>query len=161
MGLWKWLALTGGLGFGFCAAMSFLLPPPANPHSGSTGAITSRLRVPLKTQELLRRSCYDCHSNETRWPAYSHVWPASALMYSDVSRARRAMNFSEWPAIDDPHDARHAAGLLMASCAAMQSGLMPRHQYLLMHPDARVSADEAKQFCVWSTSAVAAMRGKP
>jgi len=68
------------------------------------------------------------------------------------------MNFSDWPASDDPHQARRTAGLLMAGCAAMQSGLMPRKQYLLMHPDARVSPEEAQSFCTWSAAAAESIR---
>ena len=63
------------------------------------------------------------------------------------------MNFSDWTS-SDPHEARRAAGLLMAGCAAVQGGLMPRKQYLLMHPDAKVSAEEAQQFCAWTTATV-------
>ena len=150
--------LTGAIAFVFVGGMSFFLPPPPNPPSAPATAITSRLQMPAGTQALLKRSCYDCHSNETRWPAYSHLWPASSLMYADVSGARKVMNFSEWPAKDDPRGARRAAGLLMASCAAMQSGLMPRHQYLMLHPDAKVTSSEAQQFCAWSTVTVAELR---
>ena len=111
-----------------------------------------------ETQALLKRACYDCHSNETRWPAYSRVWPASALVFSDVAKGRMAMNFSDWPASNDSHQARRAAGLLMASCAAMQSGFMPRRQYLMLHPEAKISQDEARQYCVWTASQLTALR---
>ena len=68
------------------------------------------------------------------------------------------MNFSDWPeASGDPHQARKAAGLLMAACAAMESGLMPRKQYLMMHPEAKVSQQEAQQFCVWSVTQVSVL----
>jgi len=45
---------------------------------------------------LLRRACYDCHSNETVWPWYSNVAPASWLIASDVEEGRSNLNFSEW-----------------------------------------------------------------
>ena len=141
----------GVFGLALCGAISLVLPPPANPLSPHGVSIEARLPVPPSTLAVLRRACYDCHSNETRWPIYSRLWPASAMMFSDVTRARATMNFSQWP---EPTEPRRAAGLLMASCAAMQSGLMPRRQYLLLHPEAKVSKEEAAQYCAWSTSEV-------
>src|SRR6478752_8956052 len=49
-----------------------------------------------ESEAIARESCYSCHSNETDWPAYSYVAPASWLVRRDVENGRRAMNFSEW-----------------------------------------------------------------
>jgi mono/diheme cytochrome c family protein len=49
-----------------------------------------------QTRALVARACFDCHSNETTWPWYSHVAPASWLIQRDVDEGRRALNFSEW-----------------------------------------------------------------
>ena len=99
------------LGFVFCAGISLFMPPPPNPVASPTLAIGARLAVPAQTQALLKRACYDCHSNETRWPVYSRIWPGSAMIYSDVSKGRATMNFSDWPSSSDPHEARRAASI--------------------------------------------------
>src|SRR5688500_10588686 len=49
-----------------------------------------------ETRELTDLACYDCHSNETRWPWYTRVAPASMLMQRDVKEGREVLNFSEW-----------------------------------------------------------------
>ncbi|MCZ6781905.1 MAG: heme-binding domain-containing protein, partial [Proteobacteria bacterium] len=51
-------------------------------------------------RELLRRSCYDCHSHETRWPWYAHLAPVSWLVVYDVHEAREHLNFSAWNRYD-------------------------------------------------------------
>ena len=79
------------------------------------------------------------------------------MIYADVSAARKVMNFSEWPSLQDPHEARRAAGLLMASCAAMQGGLMPMPRYLALHPEAKISADDSHRFCAWTAMETAAI----
>jgi Haem-binding domain len=85
------------------------------------------------THDLAKRACFDCHSNETVWPWYSHVAPVSWLLMSDVVKGRHEMNFSEW---DKPQDeADHAAKMVTR-------GKMPLKKYLLMHPEARLTADE-------------------
>lgn len=49
-----------------------------------------------RTAELTVDGCYDCHSNRTEWPWYSHVAPISWLVEYDVYKGRDELNFSEW-----------------------------------------------------------------
>ncbi len=68
--------------------------------------IQSELAAPDGVQTILRRSCYDCHSNETRWPWYSRIAPVSWYTVGHVNHARSDMNFSEWPTFD-PEEQEH------------------------------------------------------
>ncbi|MFL5803690.1 MAG: heme-binding domain-containing protein [Roseiflexaceae bacterium] len=47
-------------------------------------------------QALTQRACFDCHSNQTTWPWYSYIAPASWLITRDVIAGRRALNFDDW-----------------------------------------------------------------
>ncbi len=58
--------------------------------------VTSELDAPIEIISILKKSCYDCHSNETVWPWYSNIAPTSWLVASDVKDARAHLNFSEW-----------------------------------------------------------------
>lgn len=49
-----------------------------------------------RTRELAHRACFDCHSNETRWPWYSSIAPFSWIVHGDVEGGRAVLNFSEW-----------------------------------------------------------------
>ena len=104
------------------------------------------LKMPADIERLLRRSCADCHSEATQWPWYAKIPPASWMVQRDVEEARKAMNFSAWAAMS----AGRAKGALAASCADVEVGRMPLGKYLLMHPDARMSAPEIRRFCEWS-----------
>ena len=87
----------------------------------------------LQTRALAVSACFDCHSNQTRWPWYSNVAPASWLVQRDVDTGRQRLNFSEW---DRPQEhAGHAA-------EQVQESEMPPSQYTLMHPGARLSSTE-------------------
>ena len=55
-----------------------------------------------RTRQLASDSCFDCHSNLTKWRWYSNVAPMSWLVQRDVDGGRAALNFSEW---DKPQDA--------------------------------------------------------
>ncbi|HVS10446.1 MAG TPA: heme-binding domain-containing protein [Planctomycetota bacterium] len=88
-----------------------------------------------RTRELVRRACYDCHSNESRWPWYAHVAPASWLVQHDVEEAREHLNFSEWHLPQ-----RHQ----FEAVEMVEEGEMPLWYYALMHPSARLDEAETK-----------------
>ena len=88
-----------------------------------------------RTSELFGRACKNCHSNETVWPWYSSVAPASWLAQVDVSFGRKAFNVSEWGRTTGENEGDKAAG-------EVREGKMPPFFYLPAHPEAKLSADE-------------------
>jgi hypothetical protein len=122
------------------------------PGASAPGArMETHLNIPSSVQHTLRKACQDCHSNETRWPWYSRVAPASWLVKRDVEHGRRAMNFSEWSQ-QTGNRAGRVAGLLTAACADVQSGRMPMPQYRLIHREANLSSAEKADFCAWTAA---------
>jgi hypothetical protein len=86
-----------------------------------------------RTRELAERACFDCHSNETKWPWYARVAPFSWVMQRDVEMGRSVMNFSEWTRTND---------LAFAAEPAVLRREMPPRNYRLMHGEAHLSHDE-------------------
>jgi hypothetical protein len=86
-----------------------------------------------ETRALAVRACYDCHSNETVWPAYTNIAPVSWLVQHDVDEGREHLNFSEWnrPQEDAVEAAEHTA-----------DGSMPLAAYTWLHTEARLSGAE-------------------
>lgn len=84
-----------------------------------------------QTRALMERACFDCHSNETKWPWYTKVAPVSWTIAHDVQEGRRELNYSDW----HPNEENE-------SLEAILEGEMPPRQYLLMHPEARLSDAE-------------------
>jgi len=97
-------------------------------------------------ESILQRSCQDCHSERTHWPWYAHIPPASSLVQHDVSVARSHMNLSHW----DQYDSDEKQQLLKQIRAVVRSRMMPPGRYLLMHPDARLSDEEARRLEQWA-----------
>lgn len=95
--------------------------------------VTAEPTWPPGAHALAVRACFDCHSNETKWPWYSHVAPVSWLVFRDTMAGRRQLNFSEW---DKPQrEADEAA-------KEVREGEMPMAIYLPLHHDARLTAAE-------------------
>jgi len=96
------------------------------------------------TRTLAQRACFDCHSNETVWPAYSYVAPVSWLVVHDTLDGRRELNFSEWGvAQSNSRGPREVKPDRIRRDIA--SGSMPPRIYLLTHPEARLAAAEKQQ----------------
>lgn len=95
----------------------------------------------LQTRALAQRACFDCHSNETVWPWYSRIAPPSWLVALDVFRGRRHLNFSEW----GPASGEREGGSLDEAIEQIQRGEMPPANYLPLHPEARLTAEEKQQ----------------
>jgi mono/diheme cytochrome c family protein len=122
------LAIVGGL------LLAIQLVPYGWNHTNPAVVAEPKWDTP-RTRELFFRACADCHSNETKWPLYSHVAPVSWLVARDVSEGRENLNVSEW---NRPQkDANEASEKL-------QKGEMPLPIYLPLHPEARLApADKA------------------
>jgi hypothetical protein len=86
-----------------------------------------------RTRELAARACFDCHSNETKWPWYAKVAPFSWVMQRDVDAGRSTFNFSEWSRPSD---------LVSATGTVVLGREMPPRSYSLLHGHARLTADE-------------------
>ena len=100
------------------------------------------LDAPPEIAAILRRACFDCHTNETRWPLYSRLAPGSWLMARDVHKGRTHLNFSEWSAVDK----QERADDLETCWEQVESGEMPPWFYVFpMHPAARLSEGDKAQ----------------
>jgi mono/diheme cytochrome c family protein len=90
-----------------------------------------------EARAVARRACFDCHSNQTIWPLYSKIAPASWLITYDVLKGREKLNLSEWGAVaDEPGE----AGEEIAE--VLREGEMPPRAYILLHPEAKLTAAE-------------------
>jgi hypothetical protein len=109
-------------------------------------ALTTRASVPADVADVLHRACFDCHSNDTRWPWYSRVPPASWLIAHDVDAGRGQINFSRWGEYD-PFD---RADMLDKMCDLATKRKMPLWPYRLLHGDARLTDADVAALCRWA-----------
>ncbi len=102
--------------------------------------------TPAELQTVLRRACYDCHSNETVWPWYARIAPASFLVARDVKEGRRGVNFSTWEKYDEKRRTRK----LREIGKEVETGSMPPAYYVLLHPEAKLSAADRDLVVKWT-----------
>jgi hypothetical protein len=132
---WTVLAFVAAL-----VAIQFVPVVRSNPP------VETEVPAPPEVRTVLRRSCYDCHSNETVWPWYSRVAPVSWLLANDVREGRRELNFSTW----NRYTTQQQVKKLKESWEEVEEGEMPLWFYLPMHRDAVLSGNDRQTLHGWA-----------
>ena len=136
----RWWATAVLLAIVFGAGQ-FVRFPRTNPP------VKGDLAAPSNVCEIIRHACYDCHSNETRWPWYSRIAPASWLAYRHITEARARLNFSAWA--DYTYDPGTEAQKLDEIEKLIKSRAMPPCYYRITHPQARLSDTQRAVVLSW------------
>ena len=103
------------------------------------------LKAPMEVMTLLKQSCYDCHSYETKWPYYSDIAPISFLVSSHVKNARRALNFSKWNEIDKEIKEKR----LKRAVITVNNEMMALPSYISAHEEAKLNKKEKEILINW------------
>jgi len=123
------------------------IQPDTNLHEqASEHDLLNTFEVPDQVASLLKNSCYDCHSNHTRYPWYSKISPLSWYLYKHIEEGKEALNFSEFGLLEK----RKMVSGLSGVCELIESGSMPLVSFTIIHRDARLDEDEQSIICKWS-----------
>lgn len=100
---------------------------------------------PQEIALLLKISCYDCHSNNSEYPWYDKIAPVSWWVAHHIDEAKDELNFSEWATFTSKRK-NHKLKEMME---VLDEGEMPLKSYLIMHGNAKVSAEQVEQLKSW------------
>ena len=124
------------------------------PVNRSNPPVETEIPAPADVRAVLRRACYDCHSNETAWPWYSRVAPVSWLVARDVREGRRELNFSAW----NRYEPKARSKKLKEIREEVADGEMPPWFYVINHRDALLSAGDEALLNAWALAGAQAQR---
>jgi len=142
------------LKLGASALIVFLVGAQVFRIDKSNPPVESDVSAPAQVKELMRRSCYGCHSNEVVWPWYADVAPASWLVAYDVHEGRAELNFSLW----GTYNTAKRQKKLKEITETITEGEMPPWYYIYpMHMEARLSAADRAELTGWISSESAAL----
>lgn len=102
--------------------------------------------VPDSVNIILQNSCYDCHSNNTRYPWYSFIQPGAWWMASHIKKGKADLNFSDFGS----YSKRKQQSKFKAINNSVKDETMPLSSYTLMHPKAKLSGAEKKVIMDWA-----------
>jgi hypothetical protein len=132
----------------FVAAQVVSLRPKEPPVDAKLALV-----APPAVSAVLQESCYDCHSDQTRWPWYEHVAPVSWFIQNHVKEGRQHLNFSIW----NTYDSGRMINKLNAIRDAVKSHWMPLSSYLWIHHDAVLTPEDAKTVTSWADATARAL----
>jgi Haem-binding domain len=127
----RWIVLSGLVCLVLGVAIQFIPVETTNPP------VERDIPTSPAVKAVLRRACYDCHSNETGWPWYSQIAPISWLLARDVQEGRAELNFSTW----NQYSTQQHVKKLQESWKEVSEWEMPPWYYLPAHREAQLSAD--------------------
>ncbi len=129
-----------------------LLAAQLVPVDRSNPPVQGEVAAPAGVRAVLRRACYDCHSNEVRWPWYGRVAPFSWLLARDVREGRKEVNFS----VFDQYPEKRRRRKWKEIPEQVQQGEMPPWLYVAVHGDARLSEADKAALVQWASESAAA-----
>ncbi|KUG10629.1 MULTISPECIES: heme-binding domain-containing protein [Weeksellaceae] len=107
--------------------------------------IESLYTVPPKAKAILVQSCYDCHSNNTRYPWYSRIQPGAWFMAQHIEKGKKELNFSSF----GEYSIRKQRSKFRAMAGQVKDGEMPLASYTLIHRNAVLSQEDKQVLIEW------------
>ena len=116
--------------------------PEKNQSGDFSRDITTVYPVPDDVQAVLKRACYDCHSNYTTYPWYSNIQPVAWWLQNHINEGKEHLNFSEFAA----YTLEKQAHKMEETAEMVEQGEMPLNSYGWMHSGARLDTSEAQKY---------------
>jgi hypothetical protein len=111
--------------------------------------VTGEITADPAVMDIIKRSCYDCHSNETHWPWYAHAAPVSFFIAHDVEEGREHLNFSTWSG----YTGEKQRNLVTELLEEVEQGEMPLGMYTVLHSEAALSETDVQTLKSWAQKA--------
>lgn len=134
---WVVLALVTGI--------QFIRPARNNSEQVAASGFVRSFEVPDSVNRILQSSCYDCHSNGTRYPWYSQIQPFGWILANHIQRGKSELNFSEFTG----YSLRRQVSKFKAIASQVEDNEMPLKSYKLLHKQAKLSDVEKNLLVTW------------
>lgn len=103
------------------------------------------IKAPIEVMNIFKTACYDCHSNEVKYPLYSKIAPFSWVISNHIEDGRKALNFSVWENYNQEEKTEHLKDIYRTVYAAM-----PLQSYLWLHEEANLTKEQRSMIRDWT-----------
>jgi len=125
--------------------------PVVNPND-----ISKVYYVPGDVEKVLKSSCYDCHSNNTKYPWYSKIQPVAWWLNDHIQEGKKEINFSEFAS----YGIRRQYKKMEEIIEEVKEDEMPLFSYTLIHRYAILTKDQKSSLTSWATAIRDTMKAK-
>lgn len=138
-----------GLGILIVIVLLQFIPTKKNQTSiVSSNSIEQKYNTPENVQTILKKACFDCHSNNTVYPWYSHIQPIGFWLNNHINEGKEELNFSEF----NSYENKKARKKMEKVISSQEKGWMPLSSYTLIHKDATLTSTEKTIIIDWAKS---------
>lgn len=130
----------------FLALIQLVRPKKNISDVASNNGINTVMEVPLDVQKILKTSCYDCHSNNTKYTWYHEIAPMSWGVAHHIKEGKKHLNFDEFAAYDE----RKRNKIMEEIADEVKEGKMPMKGYVLFHPETKLSKEDIEKIVNWT-----------
>ena len=130
-------------------AFQFIRPARTNGMASSEKDIAHYVRVPDTVMNILKNSCYDCHSNHTNYPWYTNLNPAGLWMRQHIIYGKKSINFSDLSGFTKKKIV-HRLGDIVEQIEKRE---MPLPSYTFIHRGASLDSGQIRLIKTWTASA--------
>lgn len=107
--------------------------------------ISMIVSIPDSVKSILTIACYDCHSNNTKYPWYTYIQPMGWIMENHIKKGKKELNFTEF----GNYTKRKQLSMINGIVNSIKDGNMPLASYTLMHKDAQLSVNDKAILITW------------
>ena len=128
--------------------IQFIRPAKNTSSAEEPKSVTKTFVVPENAEKIFEKACYDCHSNNTRYPWYNNIQPVYWWMNDHITKGKRALNFSEYGS----YPLKKQAKRLKDIANEVEKDDMPLNSYTWIHKDAILTTEEKTTLLDWAHS---------
>ena len=127
-------------------AAQFFRPDKVIKNQTDITAFLNETQPSVEVQEILVTACFDCHSNNTKYPWYSEITPINFWMKDHIDEGTEELNFSDWAS----YSLKRKKHKMEEIWEEIEENEMPLNSYLITHSDAKLSEDEKSKMVSWA-----------
>jgi hypothetical protein len=136
--------------------IQFIHPKKNKAEGAQPNYIGNSFTMPADVKTILTKACNDCHSNNTRYPWYSHVQPVHWWLNGHIVDGKKGLNFDEYT----NKSLRYQFHKMEETIEMVKEGKMPLNSYAWTHKDAKLTETEKNTLLNWANSVMDTMRAK-
>lgn len=152
----KFFKFFGYFLVGIFLIIQFFRPQKNSNAVDATKQIASVYSVPNEVNAILKKACYDCHSNNTVYPWYSNIQPVAWWLNDHIEDGKKEINFDEFAS----YKLRRQYHKMEEVIEQVKTGKMPLNSYTWMHSEAKLTMGEKAAITGWAQSVMDSMQAK-
>lgn len=126
--------------------VQFFGPEKNEGNLKSIDAFLTETMPPEDVKLILKESCYDCHSDVTRYPWYNNITPINYWLAGHVKDGKKHFNLSNW----EGNSVKRKDHKFEELIEMIEDKSMPLNSYTWTHAEAKLSEDQIKSVIDWA-----------